>query len=496
MSFHPLYIYNSYSKKKELFEPIHPPLVGMYVCGPTVYNDVHLGNVRTFLTFDIVYRLLNYLGYQVRYVRNITDVGHLVDDADEGEDKIEKIARLQQLEPMEIVQKYTIGFHDVMRLFNISPPSIEPSASGHIIEQIQMIQDILKNGYAYEVNGSVYFDVVKFNDDYPYGKLSGRILEDLLETTRTLDGQEEKRNKADFALWKNANQNHLMKWPSPWGEGFPGWHIECSAMSTKYLGKTFDIHGGGMDLKFPHHESEISQSIGACGHAPVNYWMHSNMLNFEGKKMSKSEGNSILPLQLITGDHPLLDKGYSPMTVRFLFLQSHYSSENDISIKSLHDAEKGLRKVMNALDYISKMEWSKKDFQEEIDKEIQLNLKQVLDNLCDDFNTAKAIANLFALATQINTLYHQKDIGISEDTFNQLKTIYTDIVVQVFGLTEEVATSNQALDATMKLIIDLRKTARAEKNWGLSDQIRDALKAAGIIIKDAKDGTTTYEIEN
>jgi cysteinyl-tRNA synthetase len=496
MSFHPVYIYNSYTKKKELFEPIHSPFVGMYVCGPTVYNDVHLGNVRTFLTFDIVYRLLKYIGYQVRYVRNITDVGHLVDDADHGEDKIEKIARLQQLEPMEIVQKYTIGFHDVMRLFNISSPSIEPSASGHIIEQIQMIEDILKNEYAYEENGSVYFDVVKFNDDYPYGTLSGRVLEDLLETTRTLDGQEEKRNKADFALWKKADQSHIMKWPSPWGEGFPGWHIECSAMSTKYLGKTFDIHGGGMDLKFPHHESEIAQNIGACGHSPVKYWMHSNMLNFEGKKMSKSEGNSILPLQLINGNHPLLDKGYSAMTVRFLFLQSHYSSETDISIKSLHDAEKGLRKVMNALEYISKMKWTSKTIHQEIDNDIQLNLNQVLDNICDDFNTAKAIANLFALTTHINTLHHQFEIGISEDTFNQLKKIYKDIIVEVFGLTEETSSSNDALDATMNLIIELRKNARAEKNWGLSDQIRDALKNARILIKDAKDGTTTYEIEN
>lgn len=496
MSFHPVYIYNSYTKKKELFEPIHSPFVGMYVCGPTVYNDVHLGNVRTFLTFDIVYRLLKYIGYQVRYVRNITDVGHLVDDADHGEDKIEKIARLQQLEPMEIVQKYTIGFHDVMRLFNISSPSIEPSASGHIIEQIQMIEDILKNEYAYEENGSVYFDVVKFNDDYPYGTLSGRVLEDLLETTRTLDGQEEKRNKADFALWKKADQSHIMKWPSPWGEGFPGWHIECSAMSTKYLGKTFDIHGGGMDLKFPHHESEIAQNIGACGHSPVKYWMHSNMLNFEGKKMSKSEGNSILPLQLINGNHPLLDKGYSAMTVRFLFLQSHYSSETDISIKSLHDAEKGLRKVMNALEYISKMKWTSKTIHQEIDNDIQLNLNQVLDNICDDFNTAKAIANLFALTTHINTLHHQFEIGISEDTFNQLKKIYKDIIVEVFGLTEETSSSNDALNATMNLIIELRKNARAEKNWGLSDQIRDALKNARILIKDAKDGTTTYEIEN
>src|SRR5690554_985467 len=309
-----LYIYNSYTRKKELFEPINPPFVGMYVCGPTVYNDVHLGNVRTFLTFDVVFRLLKYLGYKVRYVRNITDVGHLVNDTDDGEDKIAERARLEQLEPMEIVQKYTVGFHDVMRLFNVLPPSIEPSASGHIIEQIQMIEDIIENGFAYEVNGSVYFDVVQFNEKYPYGKLSGRVLEELLETTRELEGQDEKRNKADFSLWKNANENHIMKWPSPWGIGFPGWHLECSAMSTKYLGTTFDIHGGGMDLKFPHHESEIAQNIGACGHAPVNYWMHSNMLNFEGRKMSKSEGNSILPLEMITGEHPLLDKGYSPMT--------------------------------------------------------------------------------------------------------------------------------------------------------------------------------------
>ena len=337
---------------------------------------------------------------------------------------------------------------------------------------------------------------MKFNQDHPYGTLSGRVLEDLLETTRVLDGQEEKRNKADFALWKKADQSHIMKWPSPWGEGFPGWHIECSAMSTKYLGKTFDIHGGGMDLKFPHRESEIAQNIGACGHSPVNYWMHSNMLNFEGKKMSKSEGNSILPLQLINGDHPLLDKGYTPMTVRFLFLQSHYSSETDISIKSLHDAEKGLRRVMNALEYISKMKWTLKALNQDIENDIQFNLKQVVDNLCDDFNTAKAIANLFALTTHINTLHHQTEIGISEELFNQLKTIYTDIVVQVFGLTEEITTSNDALEATMNLIIELRKSARADKNWGLSDQIRDALKAAGIIIKDAKDGTTTYEIEN
>lgn len=495
---HQLYIYNSYSKKKELFQPINAPFVGMYVCGPTVYNDVHMGNVRTFLSFDTVFRVLKYLGYKVRYVRNITDVGHLVDDADHGEDKIAKKARLEQLEPMEIVQKYTVGFHDVMTLFNTLPPSIEPTASGHIIEQIQMIQEIIKNGFAYEISGSVYFDVVKFNEHYPYGALSGRKLEELLETTRELDGQEEKRNKADFALWKKADNGHIMKWPSPWGEGFPGWHLECSAMSTKYLGNTFDIHGGGMDLKFPHHESEIAQNIGACGCNPVNYWMHSNMLNFNGKKMSKSEGNSILPLQMVTGDHPLLDKGYSPMTIRFLFLQSHYSSEIDISVKSLQDAEKGLKRIMNALQYLPKISWQSSAVNEKLDSEISSTTQQVIADLCDDFNTAKAIANLYALTAHINTWYNQQQqvTGISEAVFEQLKAVFTDVITQVMGLTEEKNSSNDALDAAMNLIIELRKQARTEKNWGLSDQIRDALKTAGIIIKDAKDGITTYELEN
>ncbi len=497
MASHQLYIYNSYSRKKELFQPINPPFVGMYVCGPTVYNDVHLGNVRTFLTFDTVFRLLKYLGYKVRYVRNITDVGHLVDDVDHGEDKIAKRARLEQLEPMEIVQKYTVGFHDVMRLYNILSPSIEPTASGHIIEQIKMTQDIISNGFAYEVNGSVYFDVVKFNEQHPYGTLSGRVLEDLLETTRELDGQEEKRNKADFALWKKAENGHLMKWPSPWGEGFPGWHLECSAMSTKYLGSKFDIHGGGMDLKFPHHESEIAQNIGACGCTPVNYWMHSNMLNFNGKKMSKSEGNSILPLQMVTGDHPLLDKGYSPMAIRFLFLQSHYSSEIDISIKSLQDAEKGLKRIMNALQYLPKLSWVNSSIDEKAENEITETVNQIMTDLCDDFNTAKAIANLYALTTHINIWYNQqqKVSGITATTFEKLKAVYTEIVQEVLGLVEEATSSNGALDAAMNLIIELRKQARAEKNWSLSDQIRDALKPAGIQIKDAKDGVTTYEVE-
>lgn len=494
MSMPKLYIQNSLSRKKEAFEPLHPPFVGMYVCGPTVYNDVHLGNVRTFTTFDVVYRLLKYLGFKVRYVRNITDVGHLVNDADEGEDKIAKKARLDNLEPMEVVQKYTYGFHDVMRMFNNLPPSIEPTASGHIIEQIGMIHDILKNGYAYEVNGSVYFDVAKFNVDHDYGKLSGRVLEELLETTRELEGQDEKRNKADFALWKKADKGHIMKWPSPWGDGFPGWHLECSAMSTKYLGPTFDLHGGGMDLKFPHHESEIAQNIGACGCEPVKYWMHSNMLNFNGKKMSKSEGNVILPLQLISGDHPLLDKGYSPMTVRFLFLQSHYSSELDISIKSLQDAEKGYRKLMNALEYLKDIQPDAQS-DNELEKEIISLQEQVISDLCDDFNTAKATAGLYALASYINTFYHNgKKAALSPESLKKLSETFSAILTDVMGLLPETQQDNSAFDAAMQLIIQLRKQARTDKNWALSDQIRDELKAAGIIIKDGKDGTT-YELE-
>jgi len=497
MSSPTLYIHNSLTRKKEVFEPLQPPFVGMYVCGPTVYNDVHLGNVRTFLTFDTVFRFLQYLGYKVRYVRNITDVGHLVNDGDAGEDKIAKKARLDNLEPMEVVHKYTYGFHEVMRLFNILPPSIEPSASGHIIEQIRMTEQIMANGYAYEVNGSVYFDVPKFNEHYPYGQLSGRVLDELLETTRELEGQDEKRNKADFALWKKAEKGHIMKWPSPWGEGFPGWHLECSAMSTKYLGPTFDIHGGGMDLKFPHHESEIAQNVGACGHQPVRYWMHSNMLNFNGKKMSKSEGNSILPKQLISGDHPLLDKGYSPMTVRFLFLQSHYSSEIDISIKSLQDAEKGYRKLMNALEYLPQLTWIDSAIDEAVETEVRQTAEQIITDMCDDFNSAKAIAGLYKLATQINIWHNQNNQvkGISRETFEEVSGLYRTFTTEVLGLVPEATASNGALDAAMEVIINLRKQARAEKNWGLSDQIRDALKAAGIIIKDGKDGITTYEVE-
>jgi cysteinyl-tRNA synthetase len=491
-----LHIYNSLTRKKEKFVPLHPPFVGMYVCGPTVYNEVHMGNVRTFLTFDTIYRYLVFLGYKVRYVRNITDVGHLVNDADEGEDKIARMARLEQMEPMEIVQKYTIAFHDVMRMFNLLNPSIEPTATGHIIEQVEMIKRILDNGFAYVVNGSVYFDVLKYNEQHKYGQLSGRVLEDLLETTRELDGQEEKRNKADFALWKNAGEEHIMRWPSPWGMGFPGWHLECSAMSTKYLGQTFDIHGGGMDLKFPHHECEIAQSVGADGKAPVRYWMHSNMLNFDGKKMSKSEGNFILPLQMVMGDHPLLDKGYSPMTIRFLMLQSHYSSELDISVKALQDAEKGYKRIMDALGLLPQLSFAAGHVEADREKEIAGLCGACKEGMDDDFNTAKTIASLYGLASQINSWFHagKTATGISKETFDILQATFPAYIGQVLGLQGESAGDSNAMDSVMQVLIHIRNDVRAAKNWAVSDQIRDRLKEAGIVLKDNKDGTTTYEM--
>ncbi|NQX93176.1 MAG: cysteine--tRNA ligase, partial [Flavobacteriales bacterium] len=364
----PLRLQNSLSGQKETFEPINLPYVGLYVCGPTVYSNVHLGNVRTFLTFDVVYRYLSHLGYKVRYVRNITDVGHLTDDADDGEDKIAKKARLENIEPMEVVQKYTNDFHDVMRVFNILPPSIEPTATGHIIEQIQMVKQIIENGFAYESNGSVYFDVLKFNEKYPYGELSGRKVEDLLNNSRKLDGQDEKRDPRDFALWKNADDSHIMRWPSPWGDGFPGWHLECSAMSTKYLGEKFDIHGGGMDLKFPHHECEIAQNVGYNGcENPIKYWMHGNMLTVNGRKMSKSEGNGFTPEELISGNHKLLEKGYSPMTVRFFMLQGHYASTLDFSNAALQAAEKGWKKMTTAWELIPNLTVGSSSQKERID---------------------------------------------------------------------------------------------------------------------------------
>ncbi|MCP4122260.1 MAG: cysteine--tRNA ligase [Bacteroidetes bacterium] len=491
-----LKIYNSLSRKKEVFVPVNPPMVGMYVCGPTVYSDVHLGNVRSFLSFDIVYRYLIHLGYKVRYVRNITDVGHLTDDADEGEDKIQKKARLEKLEPMEIVQRYANDFHDIMRMFNILPPSIEPTATGHLIEQIEMVKTILKNGFAYEVNGSVYFDVEKYNQAHGYGTLSGRVLDDLRESGRELDNQDEKRSNVDFAIWKNADSSHIMRWPSPWGKGFPGWHLECSVMSTKYLGKTFDIHGGGMDLKFPHHECEIAQSVAADGVAPVRYWMHGGMLNYEGKKMSKSLDNYILPLQLLTGEHKLLEKAYSPMSARFLMLQTHYSSEIDLSNKALQDAEKAYRKLMNAMSCLDGLKISKDDIDPEKEEQVIALCTSCTDHMNDDFNTAKTIASLFGMAAHINSFNDNAMTvnGISAETYDLLKTTYRSFIIDVLGLEEETEQDGTVLDDVMDVLIDLRNSARTNKDWSTSDKIRDALKEAGITLKDSKEGKTSYEV--
>ena len=492
-----LHIYNSLSRQKEKFEAINPPYVGLYCCGPTVYSDVHLGNTRTFISFDLVYRYLKHLGYSVRYVRNITDAGHLTNDQGEGKNRMEDQAKLEKLEPMEIVQKYTVGFHEVCRLFNLLPPTIEPTATGHIVEQIEMTQKLIDNGVAYESNGSVYFDVKAYNDKgNNYGILSGRNIDELIAGYRDLDGQEEKRNSVDFALWKKASPEHIMQWNSPWSSGFPGWHLECSVMSTKYLGKQFDIHAGGMDLKFPHHECEIAQNVGACGNTPVRYWMHTNMLNFNGQKMSKSLGNSIPPMEFVTGNHPLLDKPYSAMTVRVLFMQSHYSSELDITIKGLQDAEKGLRKLMNAAKYLSEIKFDSVSVEEKQDKIISdlcAECKVVMD---DDFNAPKLIAVLHELATLINIYYNdgKKINNISDSTFNLLQTTYNNYLFNVLGLmNEEENTNTETLDKVMQLVIDIRKQSRENKDWTTSDKIRDALKEANINIKDGKDGTT-YEI--
>ncbi|MBI1223010.1 MAG: cysteine--tRNA ligase [Bacteroidetes bacterium] len=494
---YPLSIYNSYNREKEIFTPLHEGHVGMYVCGPTVYSNVHLGNVRTFLTFDVLYRYLIHLGYKVRYVRNITDVGHLVDDVDEGEDKIAKKARLDNLEPMEVVQMYTNDFHNTLALFNFLSPSIEPTATGHIIEQIQMIEQILNNGFAYEVNGSVYFDVPKYQEAKGnYGQLSGRVLEDLISNTRELDGQDEKRSPLDFAIWKNADERHIMKWPSSWGIGFPGWHLECSAMSTKYLGKEFDIHGGGMDLKFPHHECEIAQSVAADGVAPVHYWMHSNMLTVNGQKMSKSLGNSFSPSELMTGNHHLLKKGYSPMTVRFFMLQSHYSSTLDFSNDALDAAEKGFRRLNNARKSLAKLSYLSGPMDEALNKEIQSSLNSAYLNLSDDLNTAKAIANLFDLATRINSMAggKLKPGALSEGTFNRLKQEYEQIINDILGLRLEESDESGMMDGLMHLLIDIRQQARKNKDFATSDQIRDTLSALGVQLKDGPEGTS-YSIE-
>ena len=496
---YPIHLSNSLTGAKEKFESIHPGFVGMYVCGPTVYNYVHLGNTRTFLTFDIISRYFRFLGYKVRYVRNITDVGHLVGDADEGEDKIGKKARLEQLEPMEIVKRYTEDFHTVMRQFNILPPSIEPSATGHIVEQMNITKKLIELGLAYEVNGSVYFDVKKYNQSHHYGILSGRNIEDLMESGRDLDSQDEKREKIDFALWKKAAPEHIMRWPSPWGEGFPGWHIECTVMSTKYLGETFDLHGGGMDLKFPHHECEIAQATGANGKSPVKYWIHSNMLTVNGQKMSKSLGNSFLPSELFSGNHKLLEKGYSPMTVRFFMLQSHYSSTLDFSNEALNAAEKGFKKLNNALASIKTLEHtSSTSVNSEVEKNILGLVDSCYQNMSDDFNTAKTLAVLFEMASQINTWISQKELlaQASPEVFEKFKTTYISFMEDALGLKEEATSNNDLLDGTINVLIGLRKKVRTDKNFALSDKIRDDLKAIGIQLKDGKDGEMSYEIEN
>lgn len=483
-----LYVNNLLTRKKEKFEPLNSPFVGMYVCGPTVYSDVHLGNLRSFLSFDIMFRYLTHIGYKVRYVRNITDVGHLIDDADEGEDKIAKRARLEQLEPMEIVQKYTNGFQNVMREFNLIPPSIEPTATGHISEQILMIKKIIANGYAYEVNGSVYFDVKKYSEKYHYGILSGRNIDELQSGARDLDGQEEKRSTLDFALWKKAAPEHIMRWPSPWGEGFPGWHIECSAMSAKYLGLQFDIHGGGMDLKFPHHECEIAQNCAAhLQETSVKYWLHGNMLTLNGKKMSKSDGNFLLPVDLLTGEHPLMDKSYTTHTIRFFFLQAHYGSTLDITMGGLLAAEKGLKRLQTSWKELLKLQASEKS---SVDIEAWKNGCYAAMN--DDFNCPVVIAKLFEGAKMI---YGCKEgtVFFNSDDIAAMKKCFSDFFIYIFGLGIESDAGNKQNDTIgglMNMVLEMRMNARTKKDFATSDLIRARLTELKIEIKDGKEGSS------
>tara|TARA_R110002124_G_scaffold226874_6_gene392041 strand:- start:340 stop:1821 length:1482 start_codon:yes stop_codon:yes gene_type:complete len=481
-----LHIYNSLSKSKELFKPLTEGYVGMYVCGPTVYSNVHLGNVRTFMSFDVVFRYLLHLGYKVRYVRNITDAGHLENDADEGEDRIAKKARLEKIEPMEVVQRYTVDFHETLEKYNFLPPSIEPTATGHIVEQIEMIKEIMDKGLAYEVNGSVYFDVLKYNEDgNNYGILSGRKMEDAIHNTRTLDGQSDKKNPQDFALWKKADERHIMRWPSPWSDGFPGWHLECSVMSTKYLGEQFDIHGGGMDLKFPHHECEIAQSKTCSGHKPVNYWMHANMLLLNSQKMAKSTGNYVLPNEILTGKNTILSKAFAPSVVRFFNMQAHYRSILDFSSDALEASEKGYYKLMDAVNYLPNIQTSKTST-----FDFSAWKQQCYDAMNDDFNTPILIANLFEAVKFINQLKEQK-ATISADDLAEFQKTINAFVFDVLGLTNETKQdSSDKIDGVVELLIKLRKEARDNKDWALSDQIRDELLALGIQLKDGREGTT------
>ena len=492
----PLKVYNSLTKQKEEFIPINPPHVGMYVCGPTVSGESHLGHARPYITFDVVYRYLLHLGYNVRYVRNITDAGHFEEEGREAEDKISKKALLEKVEPMELVHKYTNLFHWAFRQLNTLDPNIEPTATGHIVEQIGMIEELIKAGYAYEVNGSVYFDVKKYAANHDYGKLSGRVIDDLLETTRDLEGQDEKRDKADFALWKSAPPKHIMRWNSPWGEGFPGWHIECSAMATKYLGAHFDIHGGGMDLMFPHHESEIAQST-ICNHiAPAKYWMHNNMITVNGKKMGKSYNNQITLTQLFSGNHPLLSQAFPPMVIRFFILQTHYRSTLDFSSEALVAAEKGLKRLFESFEVLKKLP-EIPDGQEATDKELDEKLSRLINEfeefIEDDFNTAKVLANMFEIVPVINSIKDGliKTDAISSSTLKKLKESFSVYLEEILGLKDSSENSAQ-FSGIMDLLTDIRKEARSKKDFFTSDKIRNQLVALGIEMKDEKDGNISW----
>lgn len=480
-----LVIYNTLKREKEVFEPLHPPRVGMYVCGPTVYGDGHLGHTRPAITFDLLFRYLTHIGYKVRYVRNITDVGHLENDADEGEDKIAKKARLEQLEPMEVVQYYTIRYHKAMDALNVLSPSIEPHASGHIIEQIITIEEILKNGYAYESNGSVYFDVVKYNKEHNYGILSHRNIEEMLNTTRDLDGQDEKRSKVDFALWKKASPEHIMRWPSPWSDGFPGWHIECSSMSMKYLGTEFDIHGGGLDLMFPHHECEIAQNTAAENKQVVKYWMHNNMITIGGQKMGKSLGNFITLDEFFTGSHQLLSQPYSPMTIRFFILQAHYRSTVDFSNEALQASEKGLNRLLDAYARIDKIPVS-----ETSSVDIKAIRQKCYDALNDDLNSAITISYLFDVATTINSAIGGT-VTLAQGDIDEIKVLFEIFLFEILGIKNEINSNENGQEAFSKaidLLLQIRSEAKTNKDWATSDKIRDELNKIGFDIKDGKDG--------
>lgn len=481
-------IYNSLVGAKEPFTSIVPGAIGMYVCGPTVYSNVHLGNCRTFISFDLIYRYLKHLGFKIRYVRNITDAGHLENDADEGEDKISKKARLEEIEPMEVVQRYTLDFHKILNQFNNLPPNIEPTATGHIVEQVELIKTIIENGFGYEVNGSVYFDVVKFDKTNDYGKLSGRNLEDMINNSRELAGQSEKRNPQDFALWKKAEPQHIMRWPSPWSDGFPGWHLECTAMSRKYLGEEFDIHGGGMDLKFPHHECEIAQGEAACGKNPVRYWMHANMLTLNGKKMSKSTGNTLLPEELFSGDNTILKKAFKPSVVRFFMLQAHYRSILDFSNDALEASEKGFTKLMEAIQTLAGLTAEKTT----AGFDAQAWQQRCYDAMNDDFNSPILIAQLFEAVKFINQVKEGKASATAAD-LALLKESLQAFVFDILGLQSNNESANDVtdkLDGVIELLIELRKEARVNKDFALSDKIRDELAEKGVQLKDGREGTT------